>query len=208
MLLSILYDWGGFNRDLFSAINGFRGPVIDVLALAGTQLGDVTNAAWVMLAMLFFAFSSRILPRNAAASWFPDEQIAREALLIFTIGCVVAALLVFAGKASLDMPRPYKVLPEGSVNVLARPIEPYSLPSGHASLAMLITWVLWPYCRTRLKGLLALCVFWVGISRISVGAHFPADVLAGYICGGASGSLARTLILLPKRRFAYGRRSP
>jgi membrane-associated phospholipid phosphatase len=41
----------------------------------------------------------------------------------------------------------------------------------------------------RGRTLLAILPLWVGISRINVGAHFPADVLAGYFCG-ASGLLA------------------
>lgn len=193
MLPSALYNWGGLNQVLFSAINGFRGPVVDVLALAGTRLGEVTNAVWVLLVMLFFASGNRILPRHVVARWFPEERRATEVLLIFAVGCAITALLVFAGKISFDMPRPYEVLPGGSVNILARPVEPYSLPSGHAALAMLVAWVLWPYCQSRSKSFLALCVFWVGFSRISVGAHFPADVLAGYVCGGVSGWLARAL---------------
>jgi hypothetical protein len=68
--------------------------------------------------------------------------------------------------------------------------EPYSLPSGHSGFAMLVAWVFWPYCLRRWRFVLALCVVWVGISRISVGAHFPADVLAGYLCGGLSAWLA------------------
>lgn len=207
MLLFVLYDWGGLNRELFSAINGFRGPVVDGLALTGTRLGDVTNAAWVMLALLLFAFTHRVFPGSTAARWFPREQIACEALFIFTVGCALTTLLVFAGKTSFDMPRPYKVLPAGSVNVLARPIEPYSLPSGHAALAMLVASVFWPYCKSRPRALLASCVLWVGISRISVGAHFPADVLAGYVCGGMSGWYARALTRWLRKRFAHRRRA-
>lgn len=208
MLFSMLYDWGGLNRELFSTINGFRGPVVDGLALAGTRLGDVTNAAWVLLALLFLAFANRIGPRNMAAGRLPDERMAREALLIFTVGCAITALLVFAAKAGFNMPRPFKVLPAGSVNVLAKPVEPYSLPSGHAALAMLVASVLWPYCKSRPRALLASCVAWVGISRVSVGAHFPADVLAGYVFGGAGAWLARTLTLLLKRRVACRKHAP
>jgi membrane-associated phospholipid phosphatase len=35
-----------------------------------------------------------------------------------------------------------------------------------------------------------LFAMWVGISRVSVGAHFPVDVVVGYLCGGLSGWVA------------------
>lgn len=202
MLLTVIYDWGGLNRELFSAINGFRGPLIDPLMLAGTQLGDVWNAAWIALVMLLLIASRRVLPRNNVISRLPDERTVSDALFVFVVGCAITALLVFVGKASFDMPRPYNALPIGSVKVLTALKEPYSLPSGHAAFAMLIAWVFWPYCQRQWRAFLALCVVWVGVSRISVGAHFPADVLAGYICGCVSGWFATRALTLRSTRPA------
>jgi membrane-associated phospholipid phosphatase len=190
VILTSLYDWGGLNRELFSAINGFRGPLIDPLMLAGTQLGDIWNAVWIASVMLILIAGRRALPRNAVISRLPDERIVSGTLLVFVVGCTITALLVFVGKTSFDMPRPYIALPTGSVTVLTVLKDPYSLPSGHSAFAMLVAWVFWPYCQRRWRVFLALCVVWVGVSRISVGAHFPADVLAGYICGGAGGWFA------------------
>ncbi len=45
---------------------------------------------------------------------------------------------------------------------------------------------------------MAALALWVGISRINVGAHFPADVLAGYLCGMASGLLANKAVMIGK----------
>ena len=185
----MIYDWGGLNRELFSAINGFRGPLIDALMLAGTQLGDVWNAAWIVLVMLLLIAIRHVLPQGIVVS-FPEERGVSEALTVFVVGCAITALLVFVGKASFDMPRPYNALPTGSVKVLTELREPYSFPSGHAAFAMLVAWIFVPYCQRRWRVFFALCVVWVGVSRISVGAHFPADVLAGYLCGGVSGWLA------------------
>lgn len=208
MLLTALYDWGGLNRELFSAINGFRGPLIDPLMLAGTQLGDVWNAAWIALALLLLIVSRRALPRSTVIARFPDERMVSDALFVFVVGCAITALLVFAGKASFDMPRPYNVLPSGSVKVLAALNEPYSLPSGHSAFAMLVTWVFWSYCQKRWKVFLSLCVVWVGVSRVSVGAHFPADVVAGYICGGVSGWLATRALTLRCKGRSAGKPAP
>lgn len=208
MIFTVLYDWGGLNRELFSAINGFRGPLIDPLMLAGTQLGDAWNAAWIALALLLLLFSCRVLQRNIVIARLLDERVVSDALFAFVVGCAITALLVFTVKASFNMPRPYNALPSGSVNVLAVLKEPYSFPSGHAAFAMLVAWVFWPYCQRRWRALLALCVVWVGISRVSVGAHFPADVLAGYICGGISGWLATRALTLRCKGRSAGKPAP
>jgi membrane-associated phospholipid phosphatase len=203
-MLTVLYEWGGLNRELFSAINGFRGPIIDLLMLTGTQLGDVWNAVWIALALLLVLVSSRLLRRSPAVAHLPDTRLVAEVLLLFVAGCVITALLVFSAKASFNMPRPFVALPSGSVAVLAELKEPHSFPSGHSAFAMLVAWVFWPYCQRQWRALLALCVVWVGVSRISVGAHFPADVLAGYIFGSISGWLATRALALRQKRYSAG----
>jgi membrane-associated phospholipid phosphatase len=94
----------------------------------------------------------------------------------------------------------------GTVHVLAQRELNHSFPSGHAAFAMLIVSVFWPYCRYRWRALLVLFAIWVGISRVSVGAHFPIDVIAGYLCGGVSGWVAaNALTLLSSARFVSRR---
>ena len=56
----------------------------------------------------------------------------------------------------------------------------HSFPSGHSSFSMLIIASIWSLLFAWQKGLGVIFVLWVGISRISLGAHFPADVLAGF----------------------------
>ncbi|PAS98865.1 MAG: hypothetical protein BSR46_10990 [Candidatus Dactylopiibacterium carminicum] len=174
-----LYQWGGLNLGLFEAVNAVRGPVIDASMLAGTALGNFLNVIWVALVMLLLIGVRRGCAQSGWVAHLPDERRLRQLLQVFLLAWGIAGLVVTAGKLGFDMPRPYAVLPAGSVNLLAMPESPYSFPSGHAAFAMLSACVFWPHSRRAVRCLLVFAVLWVGVSRISVGAHFPADVVAG-----------------------------
>ena len=101
----------------------------------------------------------------------------------FALGAMVALLLAGGLKFALDLPRPIAVLGPGLVRVLGDYDGHYSLPSGHSTFIMLLGASLWSLSAWPVRlGLIAL-VIWVGVSRVWLGAHFPADVVAGYVIG-------------------------
>lgn len=69
----------------------------------------------------------------------------------------------------------------------------YSFPSGHATnttvAAIVLLVLLWPLLRRRgrVTGvvLAVAVVLAIGLDRVLLGAHFPSDVLGGYLLGGA-----------------------
>jgi membrane-associated phospholipid phosphatase len=83
-------------------------------------------------------------------------------------------------KQLLHQPRPYWV---GDVQALAEETS-YGIPSTHASDSLAV----WGYLAYRLNKawlwvLASLMVLVIGISRMYLGAHFPTDVLGGWLIG-------------------------
>lgn len=170
------YDWGGANVWLFHAINNVRGDLLDRFMLAGTALGGHANFPLylALVATVGLIICSRNTDRDTLLRWF-------AVLAVFSVAYVLDGWLLGWLKPLLDFPRPPLALPLGTVHIVGTPEYHHSLPSGHSSFAMLIVASLWPLLKgwKRLVGVAF--VLWVGISRVSLGAHFPADVIAGFL---------------------------
>lgn len=169
---ALLYDWAGCNEALFRLINGWRAPELDSVMIAASGLGHpqlypfyLPIALWVGL-----RWPTRLPPRN---------------VLSFAIGyALLSALIVPASKALLDLPRPITVLGVDSVHLLGQNDAVHSFPSGHAAFAVLAACTLGRGTHPALLVSLTAYALLVCFSRVSVGAHFPADVLGGALLAG------------------------
>lgn len=187
----ILYDWGGLNVWLFHAVNNLRGEFIDRFMLLGTGLGGHANFP------LYLALTALVAILALRRSPSYGSQAARRwlaVLAVFSIAYLLDGWLLGWLKPLLDFPRPPLALPEGSLHIVGRPEYHHSLPSGHSSFAMLVAASLWPMLDRGGKALGVFFVFWVGVSRVSLGAHFPADVLAGFLSSLLVVLLVRALV--------------
>ena len=199
----IFYDWGGANVWLFHAINNFRGQFVDGFMSLDTFLGEHTNFSFYLALVVLTA--TAIVTRAGTHS---PQQALREAqhwlgvIAVFSVAYVIDGSLIHWLKETLGFPRPPLVFPPESLHVIGKPEYHHSLPSGHSAFAITVTASLWPALNRYWRVGLAALVVWVGLSRISLGVHFPADVLAGFLVGLAVVLLVRALIMALIRYWA------
>lgn len=202
MLADTLYDWGGANLWLFHLINGLRGDLTDPLMRYASLAGSHWMA--VPFAALIGALAWRDRAAGAIASKSPTEtRVAILATIIaFLVALALAAAAVQQFKAGMALPRPLERLGTAAWVDLGSYDDPSSFPSGHAAFSAVAASALWSATRSTSWRVAALIyVLWVGVSRINLGAHFPADVVGGYAVGWIALTLARAAT---SRRF--GRR--
>ena len=82
-----------------------------------------------------------------------------------------------------DRPRPYAAHP-GAYHPHAHSHDP-SFPSDHASAAFGIAFAVFLFDRVIGSMFLAVAVL-IGVGRVFIGAHYPADILAGCLVGLAA----------------------
>jgi membrane-associated phospholipid phosphatase len=144
---------------------------------------------------------------NGLAPWLPrwlwqglttlgDERAAialalllarRHPHILFTI--LVAALLATLANRGLklgaDQLRPPAVLPADAFNLLGPANKRLSFPSGHTVTAFVLFGVLaYQFRRWRVPALAIAAA--AGLSRVTIGVHWPIDVIAGAFIGLAS----------------------
>jgi membrane-associated phospholipid phosphatase len=177
----IFYDWGGANVWLFHAINDIRFGWLDNVMLLGTGLADHSLFPLYVGLLTLFALVVVNTPAQDTEHYRTQATCWMAVIAVFSFAYLFDGLLLGVLKPFFDFPRPPLALSPDTVHVVGIPEFHHSLPSGHSSFAMLVTASLWPVLNRNWRVAGACFVLWVGISRMSLGAHFPADVVAGFL---------------------------
>ena len=139
------------------------------------SLGD-----WLLPVMSFFSFIGSepfFLFLAPTIYWCLDPVLGIRAGLYLLINGGVNAML----KVLFHAPRPYWY--SGEVKALSTESS-FGAPSGHAQTSVVIWGTIAKSIRTRWAWIFViLLIFFIGLSRIYLGVHFPSDVLLGWIIG-------------------------
>ena len=154
------------NLALFQWIGAGYAPDPQTLWFASTVAG---RASWLCMALMGWA------------AWRRPAQ--RAYLMAILVAAACAALLAHALADAIDMPRPFVLgLSPAHIAHGARG----SLPSAHACVMFTVALGLLMRPALRDIGLLVAVIAVVtGWARIYVGVHFPLDIVAGAMLGGA-----------------------
>ena len=95
---------------------------------------------------------------------------------------VLGGLVNYALKHFFACPRPFHLDPTLAVIQVGG----YGFPSGAAQTALLLPGLLLNYYRTKWSWIVAInFFFWLSLSRVYLGVHFPIDILGGWFVGAA-----------------------
>lgn len=136
-----------------------------------TMLGDPLAVGVITIFVMSYGFFTSDLPLVLSGTVIP-------------ITVLIGALL----KLGFERARP---LTEYAMNMK---LKTFSFPSGHSSGSTITYGLLAYLVFTVLTGpwsivggvVLAVLPIFVGLSRVYLGAHFPSDVIAGWLLGGSA----------------------
>jgi undecaprenyl-diphosphatase len=163
-----------------------------VIAAIDTAAGELLRTQW--------------LPWITAISWRTSALAATDLILPLTAGLVVLmaaarhwhgaltlAAAVLATQGVVQLVKLVVARPRPDANGAVAEAGGHSFPSAHsatavalyATLAFLAARQCRGAARVAVLALGAVVILAVGFSRIQLGAHYPVDVVAGWLVGGA-----------------------
>lgn len=161
-----------FDRQVSVAIWSLRGPALSVI------MTGVTASAGVLSISVATAAVAVVLLRRG------QRRSALMAVLLVSVG----VLLSTVAKGRFERSRP------PAATALVDLPSSYSFPSGHSMASLCLSaaisvLALRSGLSTGIKAaIVAACAAWalvVGFSRVYLGVHYPSDVLASWLLGGA-----------------------
>ena len=128
--------------------------------------------------------------------WMSPLLLLRGRLVLGVVAAIpMGGLASVVLKRFFSAPRPGDVLPLDTFHVLGDLLSGHSFPSGHTITAFAAAGVVYACFVAERQSLKTICLilgalvlaFFVGLSRVAVGAHWPFDVVAGACIGWLSG---------------------
>ncbi len=163
LLLLLIIHLGGWNRSLFLLLNGFAQNFADRIWAFFSFLAD----GLVVFVLLF-----PLIRKKPGHIW--AVLIASLLFLIFGQGM----------KQLIDAARPPAVLSPHEFRLIGSELTRNAFPSGHSATIFILCGVFsLTTAKNWLRILLVFLAAIIASSRIAMGVHWPADVVAGALMG-------------------------
>lgn len=179
MFKEIFYDWNGYNIKIFSYINKlFNNKIYDNFVLSISEIADVNNIIFtiVLITAIYFYV------KNKTNTQAIELKAWKESLLTLYFASLFTLPFIEILKFTFKFPRPFCLLSSDIIRTIGDMSEHIchkSFPSGHSAVSGLIVTSMWNILNKLLKILAIIFIPLVWLSRISIGVHFPIDVLTG-----------------------------
>ena len=152
----------------------YQNPILDALMIFGADYLIYI----VLLIIIFFAIL--------------EKSSNRRAFILNMLGLGMALILTQIIRIFIYEDRPFvtfSIIPLISINpwiifssFSLGGVNPSSFPSVHTVIISVVTFS-YIYFKSKLASLLVFSLFWIGLSRIFVGVHYPLDILGGILVG-------------------------
>lgn len=193
-LKEIFYDWMGLNQWLFLQINHIRGDYYDSLMLLINEFGVRHHLPYALVFFAIVALAGTLMKLMKKQGGAKQYAIRWLGVFIIMIAGFAANYVIIGGlKDFFAFPRPYAALTEATSRDDSNPERVYvlerrpaddahrSFPSGHVAFITLMVVALWPLLNDMFRYVGGILIFGVAWARMSLGVHFPADVLWSFI---------------------------
>lgn len=131
--------------------------------------------------------------------WWQARKARDAGAMALALTVPVTVVLAYVAndivKSVFDEPRPCQVITSPATIQPCPGVGDWAFPSNHSAIAAAAAAAIWVISR-RLGVIAVLAALVMGFSRIWVGAHYPHDVLVGFLVGPA---VAVPLMLAAKR---------
>jgi len=183
MLKEIVYDFGGYNEAIFHFLNhiGNIGVLPYVLRTLSGFFRIWSFSIYYIMFCAYQYYRINTLSKDIRERAYRDiyYKLVQVGICYAFFGFTYAML-----KFSINLPRPYCSLPEGSFITMINTDHVRclsSFPSAHVGLALMMTICAWPYIG-KIWRVIAICtVAAVAFARIILAMHYPADILYSII---------------------------
>ncbi|ABE05401.1 phosphoesterase [Rickettsia bellii] len=185
-MFEVFYNFCGLNQEIFLFLNKITNIGLFAYFLRIFSFCfNIANFAiiYILYCIYLYIQLKKIKNDNERQNkfWHSYNKLVEIGIVYGVSGLVFTAL-----KFTVNLPRPYCSLPEGSfITILNTASERClsSFPSSHAALSVLLTYFIWNYVKLPIKILMICVIILVSLSRISLAMHYPSDIIYGIITG-------------------------